>query len=155
MKVVIIAASHLAIQWATGVGRCPMDPQKHIPCQIPTGEARRAICAYLSTSFDRLYFLPSKLDASSDHDFPPAQNEQTRGQPINSACSPRVKQAFILIDNALSPLSTHTLACPGTAAPHPIRGTVPVQYCLLQTKPFSRRFSYFTWLEPVFSSLQL
>ena len=36
-----------------------------------------------------------------------------------------------------------------------IRGTVPVQYCLLQTKPFSRRFSYFTWLEPVFSSLQL
>ena len=39
--------------------------------------------------------------------------------------------------------------------PPPLRGTVPVQYCLLQTKPFSRRFSYFTWLEPVFSSLQL
>ena len=70
MKVVIIAASHLAIQWATGVGRCPMDPQKHIPCQLPAGEARRAICAYRSTSFDGLYFLPSKLDASSDHDFP-------------------------------------------------------------------------------------
>ena len=27
--------------------------------------------------------------------------EQTRGQPINSACSPRVKQAFILIDRLL------------------------------------------------------
>ena len=59
-------------------------------------------------------------------------NEQTRGQPINSACSPRVKQAFILIDNTLSPLSTHTPACPGTSAPHPIRGTVP--YCTCEFK---------------------
>ena len=49
----------------------------------------------------------------------PAQNEQTRGQPTNSACSSRVKQAFILIDNALSPLFTPAPACPGTAAPHP------------------------------------
>ena len=62
-------------------------------------------------------------------------NEQTRGQPTNSACSSDVRQAFILIDNALSPLSTHTPACPGTAAPHPICGTVRVErFSLCRTK---------------------
>ena len=93
-------------------------------------EKRRSSILYLYST------VSFKLNASCLTRPVRLPNEQTRGQSTNSACSSDVRQAFILIDNALTPLSTHTPACPGTAAPHPIRGTVPVQYRLLKTKSF-------------------